>query len=809
MNGPWLFLHVMGLVAGSKGACLPNATAEVDRRDLVNEVVGESYSIGLWKTGNYAAAHLTTAVVQIMVEEMLGYNTELKGTGGLTMDAFYALMGCTNPLGNADRGCGRSVTYVHINVESWREGYADEWAQVQAQYPKVAPKNLGNGGYSGTTAMYVPLAVQQKAYQAEGISLDFYRDYNMSWRTPGSYFSTPGDMNVSKLLACADTVLMSNALMGTYFDLTGDAEGVVVDSEGLVVAKCFADHFWYAPACRADPGTCLTWFTGGTGWGMSEMLLKATIYNMPLATAVASTFQAYANLPTDFNFMLYWWVPDPTFLRLKPGKIIFPEYDKEAWARGDARSASRDISVDKLVSWDLSLLAPEVEEFLTRFQLSPKAIDDMMLDQLDTTDVDFDVACRWLQSNEQKRKTWLPERGKCFSQFGMYSEKDEKFLQTREEVKITCRACPSGFFSSQLQDAQGITYICQECPSGSFQVSGASVSCTPCPTGSYQNETGSLACNRCPVGQYQDEEGQRDCKLCPAGATTLLLGSNSILDCGCKAGSINVTTVAANVTTKPLERLECIPCREGFDCPFSSSVQALLTGQPSSSEQLATRIQSGYFATVNDPLQLFRCRPAAWCPGGMPGTCAGGLKGEPCSFCPDGKSWAGDKCADCGAAAVGWAAAVSLALIGVRTAYFYTNSAVTAQATPFKTFQMAVGLVVNVVQSLALFGLMSAKWPQTFEMASSSLQIFILDLEGLNLGCLIGGTSSLSYVATAIICPLMLVWLALCHALSHSRCSRMWGLERWKLPFTFNTMGLGLQLGFGTIAAVALKPMMC
>ena len=67
MNGPWLFLRVMGLV-GSKGACLPNATAEVDRRDLVN-VAGESYSIGLWKTGNYAAAHLATAVVQIMVEE--------------------------------------------------------------------------------------------------------------------------------------------------------------------------------------------------------------------------------------------------------------------------------------------------------------------------------------------------------------------------------------------------------------------------------------------------------------------------------------------------------------------------------------------------------------------------------------------------------------------------------------------------------------------------------------------------------------------------------------------------------------------
>ena len=42
------------------------------------------------------------------------------------------------------------------------------------------------------------------------------------------------------------------------------------------------------------------------------------------------------------------------------------------------------------------------------------------MDQLDTNDADYDVACRWLQSNEEVWKPWLPERGKCFSQFGMY-----------------------------------------------------------------------------------------------------------------------------------------------------------------------------------------------------------------------------------------------------------------------------------------------------------------------------------------------------------------------------------------------------
>lgn len=43
-----------------------------------------------------------------------------------------------------------------------------------------------------------------------------------------------------------------------------------------------------------------------------------------------------------------------------------------------------------------------------------------MLDQLDTADSDYDVACRWLQSNEEIWTDWLPERGKCFSQFGIY-----------------------------------------------------------------------------------------------------------------------------------------------------------------------------------------------------------------------------------------------------------------------------------------------------------------------------------------------------------------------------------------------------
>ena len=117
----------------------------------------------------------------------------------------------------------------------------------------------------------------------------------------------------------------------------------------------------------------------------------------------------------------------------------------------------------------------------------------------------------------------------------------------------------------------GTTFICQACGSGYFQPSGASVVCDPCPAGSYQDATQSISCNRCPVGQYQDEEGSSSCKRCPTGATTRLLGSASALDCGCEAGSINVNDDDGT--------LNCVPCGEGLRCPFSSSLQTLLSGR--------------------------------------------------------------------------------------------------------------------------------------------------------------------------------------------------------------------------------------
>ena len=66
--------------------------------------------------------------------------------GPRSLDGFYALMGCTTPLDGASRGCGSSVTYVHINVEVWTSGYQTQWDQIQREFPDMAPRNIGNIG---------------------------------------------------------------------------------------------------------------------------------------------------------------------------------------------------------------------------------------------------------------------------------------------------------------------------------------------------------------------------------------------------------------------------------------------------------------------------------------------------------------------------------------------------------------------------------------------------------------------------------------------------------------------------------------
>jgi len=227
----------------------------------------------MW-VNDWPAGHAVAEMMAIIIQEVVGYEVEMKGPGAGTVNGFFALAGCRKPMDSQDPDCdGVTHTLVHMNVEGWTEGYIPTWQMIQDKYPSMAPRNLGNAGYFGDARAHISTPVQEMAYNAEGLSLDFYRELNASWNDVKRYFADLDSVDKSRLRSCNGTLLMDPVEMGIYAEMTGDLDGVVFEG-GSVVAKCWQNHFWYAPACRQSPSRCWPFITGGSGWQVGDFMQK-------------------------------------------------------------------------------------------------------------------------------------------------------------------------------------------------------------------------------------------------------------------------------------------------------------------------------------------------------------------------------------------------------------------------------------------------------------------------------------------------------------------------------------------------------
>lgn len=155
------------------------------------------------------------------------------------------------------------VTKNHINVEAWISNYDPQIKEMEREYPSVAPKILGSMGYVGITAPYLPTPPQLAAFEAEGLALEHYRSWNFSWNEPSKYFSPLSEFNRSFLKPCNATRFMSSGPMKQFFEISGDAGGVVVNStDGTYSGKCPDGYFWMPQSCRNDPSKCVAYITG-------------------------------------------------------------------------------------------------------------------------------------------------------------------------------------------------------------------------------------------------------------------------------------------------------------------------------------------------------------------------------------------------------------------------------------------------------------------------------------------------------------------------------------------------------------------
>ncbi|CAE7346983.1 unnamed protein product [Symbiodinium natans] len=793
----WLVLVAVLFPSQAGASCLPEAIDIAERKYLTN-LYGESYPMGVY-VGNWDASFLTSHLLKIIVEERMGFHAEVTGPGPDTLSCFYALLGCKAPGNSSDRGCGQPVTYNHINLEAWSEGYQNEWKLIQSRYASMAPVDVGSMGYEGVSSHFIRQSVRRQAYHEGGTVLDFYRGWNMSWSQPSKYFDDLASISRSLLVPCAQTRFMSTEANQIYLRITGDEAGVETLPDGTLAAVCPDDYFWLSPTCRDDSTRCVPYVTGGTGWGVDDIMQKVTSYDMPVAIGVA---RSWSTLPRDVNMLFYWWVPDTTFLDLDPVEIVFPPYDFRAYTSGDKRTVAASTAITKIVSQDLVTLAPSVEDLVRNLRLGRNDVMNMLKDMQDTGDSYATVACRWLQSNPSWQD-WLPDRTKCSPGFGLYDTTQAAFTGTRADPTfLECRACVSGRYSAQLHDAAGITHVCEFCAPGTSQASGAALQCEPCELGKSQNNSGSQACNRCKIGEYQDEPGSSTCKVCPGG-TTLGLGSLSLEDCGCPRGFIDASASTTN--------LSCVECGEGLDCPALATLRGLVSGSSDLGPEFVASILPGFYSNMAEPLDLYRCVEAAAgtrCPGGIPATCTGLLNNTACTDCPSGRHWdrSEGQCQECTPwQQLGWVLAVAVMLSGLVMVYYMMTAQSTAKASVLFTTTCAFGMTISSLQSVGIIGTMTVQVPEAMKAIYAFLQVFLLDFDNFAFSCVAGGSASTRYIVSVLVFPGAVGWLVCCYYISKLSPKKL----RWEAAKAKSTIGALLQLSFSTMSTISMAPMMC
>eukprot|EP00435_Cladocopium_sp_Y103_P060711 s9_g22.t1 len=762
----------------------------------VNQLTGESYPVGM-HLHSWAAAFATSAVARILLEEKFGYNVKDMAIGYSTLDGMYALAGCSTPLNINDPGCadGMNMTYSHVAMESWLSSWLNSWDVIQEEYPATAPRSLGSMGYHGRVSSFISETVRETAWEHEGLNLDFYRGYNVTWHNAARYFDGPQSLNTSLLKRCNETRLMLSRDMKIYVEFTGDWDGVDVVNE-TVLGKCFDGYFWYPPSCRHDPRACFIYITGGNGWEIDGAMQKASAWNIPMACATAVD---YARLPLQHNAMFYWWVPDPSFLSLSPVEVVFPAYDRLAFERGDKRLAVTSELVEILVSQDLQMLAPYVYNFLDSWDMSLSDVNKMLEDEMQSTDDWHEVACRWLLGHGDIWKKWLPYGTQCLQQFGLYNTVSRKFVDNREDPSdLTCEPCPAGTYSKELVDDAGTTWICVPCPLGTAQASGASLECEACSFGTYQDELGSVACKRCDFGDYQDEKGQDACKSCPPDTTTLGLGSVIRSDCGCNEGHININSSG----------LDCAKCSEGLLCPTMSKLDALKSGYSDLGSKFTPSIQEGYFSTKSAPMEVYRCF-GSHCPGGLPGNCSGGTEGPTCDRCPANMYMASGECTSCGAyKAAEWIVGTIVLLLGLLASYYITEKHYIARGSLFESGKLVMELVLNSLQNLGILSYVIVPWPVFLRNLFDFSTIFALNLKSLGMSCAVN-TDLGRYIVVVIFFASIVILMPCLGCITHllpSLTKRGWN---WTYYGTICALGKILSSLFVTMCSIGIVPFIC
>ncbi|CAL1136495.1 unnamed protein product [Cladocopium goreaui] len=642
---------------------------------------------------------------------------------------------------------------------------------------------------------------------ATGLPLTYFSHFNASWFRPQRFAMIVGEVNMSRLSRCSESVNSAYPLLGQeYYDATGDKDGVELQ-DGRNILKCWEEKWWVAPSCRGNISDCLAVVTGGSGWGMYELPQQAFFHNMPLAFATAAAKQ-YVPLNRDLQSLLYWWTPDASFIDFDPERVLFPTHDAQEFRRGIYRSMPSDVVLTNWAAGGLdSEMAQDAEGPLalaSNMQLFNSDMVGLLKEnqKLDIADGEmraWETACNWLKTNRNRNfwHQWVPRETDCARGQGLVDALGAFVTNVSQALK--CATCPSGYAALQHNGQR----ICSPCPAGFFQNFPGESSCLPCEPGSIAMEEGSRECQPCRLGEFANGSAMTSCYRCGQGdhrdrwTTSQLVVSQGDLEkwiqvqgatsqdfCACEAGSF-------------LFQSSCMTCMEGSSCPGSNSLELL----------------PGYFSTAEEPGEVFQCfGNSKRCPGGLPGTCA--FQRDPtsvtCSKCIDGThAEANGTCVSCSGRHVAiFLTVTSMAMLSLLGLYLILLKMKLRHPTSLLIVSISLSQMIFIAQKLTVLFRFKIEWEEPFLNVLRVLELLAFDLKIISIDCISPLNSTIEFSARVMVVPMFCIVVFLVHIL-HACLHRTHFFSKIQLAQLTSTVGTVFSICFIPVFSSLLAPFQC
>lgn len=363
-----------------------------------------------------------------------------------------------------------------------------------------------------------------------------------------------------------------------------------------------------------------------------------------------------------------------------------------------------------------------------------------------------------------------------------------------EQGMTACRESPRGTFVP-MAGALQVT-LCSE---GSFVSEAGATMCQTCLPGTAQGKTGQSDCHRCEKGTFAGE-GARQCQPCPGDLTTQYMGAANVSECKCPKQTY---TPLGSVST-------CSACKEGMECRFGVSVEEFerLATDPNAGIPL---LQPGHYSTPDRPMDVYRCRSVAACPGGPPGQCAQGRMGLVCAVCPEGSALQGDVCRACSVAMTTLLpmAAPVAAFGGAALLYYTANSPVRTNLNAALAASIVSGIMVTNAQVLGTMKSLAVPWPERASRALAIMELLLFDPGALQLECLSGHRATRRYLPRFLFPFLMIMVIWVLYGASKFLHLKTNFVKAWEFNKTINTIFTVLQIMFIAITGSVAIPFQC